>query len=205
MSTVRTSAGFVLVTLLAGLNVAQAQQAPPKLECRSLDGSGSFINANETVVNGMACHVIVEEKKPIPRPEVQAGPPTPPPVPTYSGPITTKVEAGSTVYIVPMNGFESYLAAAMTKKKVQIVLVANEGQADYVLTGTSDEKRAGWAKMAFTGSIHSDNAASVSLVNRRSGAIAFAYAVNKKNTLHGDQTSAEACAKHLQDHIEGKE
>jgi hypothetical protein len=59
--------------------------------------------------------------------------------------------------------------------------------------------------MAFTGNIHSDDAASVTMANRTSGAIAFAYAVNKKNTLHGEQTSAEACAKHLQDAIEGKE
>ncbi len=109
------------------------------------------------------------------------------------------------MFIAPMNGFETYLAAAMTKKKVQMALVASEAQADFVLTGTSEEKKAGWAKMAFTGNIHSDDAASVTMTNRKSGAIAFAYAVNKKNTLHGEQTSAEACAKHLQDHIEGKE
>ena len=196
--------GLAVVLAATG---ARAQQAPPKLECRDLVATGNFINANETVVNGMACHV-AEEKKPAPQAQrdPQAAPaPTPLPTPVYSGPITTKVEPGSTVFIAPMNGFETYLAAAMTKKKVQIVLVASEAQADFVLTGTSEEKKAGWAKMAFTGSIHSDDAASVTMTNRKSGAIAFAYAVNKKNTLHGEQTSAEACAKHLQDHIEGKE
>jgi hypothetical protein len=34
--------------------------------------------------------------------------------------------------------------------------------------------------------------------------IVVAYAVNKKNKLHGQQTIAEACAKHLQEHIEGR-
>ena len=195
-----------LAVLLAASG-ARSQQTPPKLECRDLAATGNFIDANETVVNGMACHV-AEDKKPTPQAQLtlQAAPiPTTPPAPVYSGPITTKVEPGSAVFIAPMNGFETYLAAAMTKKKVQIALVASEAQADFVLTGTSEEKKAGWAKMAFTGSIHSDDAASVTMTNRKSGAIAFAYAVNKKNTLHGEQTSAEACAKHLQDHIEGKE
>ena len=53
--------------------------------------------------------------------------------------------------------------------------------------------------------IHSDDEASISVVNTKSSAVVFAYAVNKKNTLHGQQTTAEACAKHLQAHIEGKE
>jgi len=58
--------------------------------------------------------------------------------------------------------------------------------------------------MAFTGQIHSDDAASVQMINRQTGAIVFAYAVNKKNTWHGQQTTAEACAKHLKDQIEKK-
>jgi hypothetical protein len=104
-----------------------------------------------------------------------------------------------------MGGFENYLAAAFLKKKVQLMVVADKDQADYVISGTSEDKKAGWAKIAFTGNIHSDNAASVTMIDKRSGAMVFAYAVNKKSTLHGDQTTAEACAKHLQAHIEGKE
>jgi hypothetical protein len=46
-----------------------AQQAP-KLECRDLALTGNFINANETVVNGSACHV-VEEPKPTASPAAQ--------------------------------------------------------------------------------------------------------------------------------------
>jgi len=42
-------------------------------------------------------------------------------------------------------------------------------------------------------------------VNAKTSAVIFAYAVNKKNILHGEQRTAEACAKHLQAHIEGKE
>ena len=115
-----------------------------------------------------------------------------------------KIVAGAKVYIAPMEGFESYLVAAFGKKKVQLIPVADQSQADYVISGTSVDKKAGWAKMAFMGNIHSDNAASITMIDRRTGAIVYAYAVDKKSTLHGQQTTAEACAKHLEAHIEGR-
>lgn len=114
-------------------------------------------------------------------------------------PLPTKIEAGSTVFVEPMSGFENYLLAAMQKKKVMLTLVANEDQAAYVIKGTWEESKAGWAKIISLGQIHSDDAASVQLIDIKSGAILFAYAVNKKNTWHGDQTTAEACAKHLKE------
>jgi hypothetical protein len=113
-----------------------------------------------------------------------------------------QIEKGAKVFIEPMNGFENYLTAAFEKKGVPLTVVADEDQADYVMSGTSEDKKAGTAKILITGNIHSDNAASVRLVNKKSGAIVFAYAVNKKNTWHGDQTTAEACAKHLKEEIE---
>src|ERR1700686_2698568 len=76
-----------------------------------------------------------------------------------SSPVSTKIVPGSKVYIAPMNGFENYLAAAFAKKKVQLVPIADEDQADYVITGTSQDKKAGWAKIVFQGNIHSDAAA----------------------------------------------
>ncbi len=119
--------------------------------------------------------------------------------------IALNLPAGSRVYIEPMNGFENYLAAAFQKKKVQVVVVADRAAADFVITGNSQHEKAGWAKVVIQHDIHSDDQASISVVNTKTSAIVFAYAVNKKNTWHGDQTTAEACAKHLQAHIEGKE
>ncbi len=130
-------------------------------------------------------------------------PATPQPSPAAS--VSTKVVPGSKVYIENMGGFESYLAAAFTKKKVQLVLVADKDQADYVVSGNSEDKKAGWAKIIFMGNIHSDATASVTMTDKKTSGIVFAYAVNKKNTMHGQQTAAEACAKHLQAHIEGRE
>src|ERR1700722_14646154 len=107
-------------------------------------------------------------------------------------PVPTRLIAGTTVYIEKMDGFENYLAAAFAKKKVQLVLVTDRDKADYILSGTSEDKKAGWAKIVFLGDIHSDADASVTLTDKKSSAILFAYSVNKKNTLHGAQTTAEA-------------
>ena len=119
---------------------------------------------------------------------------------------TNKIAPNSKVYITPMeNGFENYLMAAFRKKKVQLLPVADKDQADYIITGTAVDKKAGWAKIVFMGNVHSDNAASISMSDRKTGVIVYAYAVDKKSTMHGQQTTAEACAKHLEAHIEGRE
>ena len=125
--------------------------------------------------------------------------------PAAAAPPSTKIIPGSTVYITPMDGFESYLAAAIGKKKVQLVPVMEKEQADYVISGTSLDKKAGWAKIVFMGNVHSDNSASITMSDRKTGAIVYAYAVDKKSTMHGQQTTAEACAKHLKAHIERKD
>ena len=202
------AAVLVLVCLGASTlaqQTAQQQTAPSvKMECRDLSTSGNVVYPNENLVNGMACHVV--DAKPAVQPAssvlpAKAAPVTPAPAST---PISTRIISGSTVFISPMEGFENYLAAAFQKKGVPLVPVGSEEQATYVLKGTSEEKKPGAAKIIFMGQLHSDNAASVQMMDRTTGAIVFAYAVNKKNTLHGQQTTAEACAKHLKDQIEKK-
>ena len=157
--------------------------------------------------------VYASAQTPAPQPPAPSQPATAAPtansaLPTSAAtpaPISTKIIPGSKVYITPMDGFENYLAAALGKKKVQLIPVTDKDQADYVITGTSLDKKAGWAKIVFMGNIHSDNAASITMSDRKTGAIVYAYAVDKKSTMHGQQTTAEACAKHLKAHIEGKD
>jgi hypothetical protein len=93
----------------------------------------------------------------------------------------------------------------LQKKHVPIAVITQKDKADFIITGDSDTKKAGWAKIVFMANLHSDEEASVTMVNNKSGVVVFAYAVNKKNTLHGQQTSAEACAKHLKNRIEKRE
>jgi hypothetical protein len=112
---------------------------------------------------------------------------------------------GAKVFIHPMpNDFDRYFKAALTKKKVPLVVVENREQAEFEIKGTAESEKAGAAKKIVLGSWHSDEQASISVINVESGAIAFAYSANKKNSAHGRQTTAEACAKHLKDAIEKK-
>ena len=183
-----------------------------------------MVASDETLVNGMAC----KQVKQAPKQNLSAQAATPAPVagqahfaPTAaSAPVASeaaaasvapataasmKIVPGAKVYMTPMDGFENYLVAAFRKKKVKLIPVADQNLADYVISGTSMDKKAGWAKIVFMGNIHSDNAASITMTDRHTGAIVYAYAVDKKSTMHGQQTTAEACAKHLEAHIEGKD
>jgi hypothetical protein len=198
----------------AGSTFAQQPTTTVQMQCRDLASAGNFLGPDESIVNGMACRMVKQAAAPV---TIQAPVANPAPVASAVGPqsgviaapvasatpASMKIIPGSKVYVAPMEGFESYLVAALGKKKVQLLPVGDQSLADYVITGTSVDKKAGWAKIAFMGNIHSDNAASITMTDRRTGAIVYAYAVDKKSTMHGQQTTAEACAKHLEAHIEG--
>jgi hypothetical protein len=198
----------------AGSTFAQQPSTTVQMQCRDLASTGNFLGPDEALVNGMACRTVKQAAAPATAQTPVANPaPVASAVNPQSGvtatpvapatPTSMKIIPGSKVYIAPMDGFESYLAAALGKKKVKLVPVSDQSLADYVITGTSLDKKAGWAKIVFMGNIHSDNAASITMTDRRTGAIVYAYAVDKKSTMHGQQTTAEACAKHLEAHIEG--
>lgn len=114
-----------------------------------------------------------------------------------------KLTPGAKVFVHPMkDDFDTYLKAALTKKHVPVVVVPSREEADYEIKGTAETQKAGAAKKIMLGSWHSDEQASISVSGIKSGEIVFAYAANKKNSAHGKQTSAEACAKHLKEAIE---
>jgi hypothetical protein len=210
---VKTTIGVLVFVGFASATVAQQQAAAPvRMECRELP-SGGALAANESLMNGLACHVVGVKQDAAVKSAANVAPQSTSHIPaepsqsedfSAPAPVDTRIQAGSTVFVVPMDGFENYLAAALQKKNVPLVPVVSEQQARYILKGTSEEKKPGWAKMVMMKQIHSDDAASVQLIDRKSGAIVFAYSVNKKNTLHGQQTTAEACAKHLKEQIEKK-
>ena len=115
------------------------------------------------------------------------------------------IRAGSKVFVHPMpDGFDVYFKAALTRKKVPLVVVGTRDEAELEIKGTSETQKAGAAKKIFMGSWHSDEQASISVSNLASGEVVFAYSANKKNSAHGKQTTAEACAKHLKDEMEKK-
>lgn len=113
-----------------------------------------------------------------------------------------KIPAGSKIFIVGDEGFDTFLTAALNKKNVPVSVVADRAKADYELTGVSESEKAGWAKTIFLGQTGSKEEASVKLVDIKTSEIIFAYAVHKRNSVHGKQSSAEACAKHMKEAIE---
>jgi hypothetical protein len=116
---------------------------------------------------------------------------------------TPHIASGSHLFIEPMDGFETYLSAAILKKKVPVFIVDDKAKADYIVNGTSHVQKAGWAKTIFV-SPASSAGASITIKDAKTGDLAFAYSVDKINAARAAQSTAEACAKHLKQAIEKK-
>jgi len=114
-----------------------------------------------------------------------------------------RIAPGSKLFIEPMDGYETYLSAAILKKKVPVMVVDDRSKADFVMTGGSHVDKAGWAKTIFVSPLpHAE--ASVAIKDAHSGNLVFAYNVDKSNAARANQSTAEACAKHLKEAIEKK-
>lgn len=128
----------------------------------------------------------------------------PAPTPANAASATpTRMTAGARVYIVPNQGFEDSLSAAITKKKVPVVVVEKESTAQFKVESTIDFKKGSTARAIFLGPANDGAAttASVRVVDEASGAVVFAYNVRKYGNTNTQSTS-EAFAKHLKGFIE---
>lgn len=129
--------------------------------------------------------------------------PAPPPATPAEGPqpITlrdTYIPINSSVYVDEMvDGFQHYLMAAMRKKSVPLIVVADPNQADFIILGTAETKRAGWAKMFFLGTGKSGEMASISMINRRTKVVVFADSSHRYSANRGRRSTAEKLAKYL--------
>jgi hypothetical protein len=112
------------------------------------------------------------------------------------------------IYIAPFpDGFDAAIAGAITKKHVPTVLVTNKDEANYMLQGTAQDKKASGATTVMTGvllglPVTGHSQASVELVDQK-GHIVWAYTVRKMNswTYTSSQSAAEAVAKHLKKYL----
>lgn len=115
------------------------------------------------------------------------------------------IPPGSKVFIAPMeNGFENNLKAALQAKKVPVVVVDDKAQAQFEISGHAESQKASTAKKVIFLDWHSNEQASIQVVNLQSSEVVFAYSANKMSSVHGKKSSAEACAKHLKEKIESK-
>lgn len=102
-------------------------------------------------------------------------------------------------------GFATYLAAAIRKKKVPVILVTEYEDADFEISGSADKKGAGWAKKVFLGDFRSTTSASIQVVNIKTSVVAYADSSHKYSANRGMRSSAEKLAKYLKRKIEDDE
>jgi hypothetical protein len=111
-----------------------------------------------------------------------------------------KLAPGSKVFISPMNGFEVYLQAAFSKKKVPVSVVLDKEKADLIVSGIWNVSEAGRDSSLFTSANRTvrNYSASVSIVDPKSTVVVFSAAA-KTDNQRGDQT--EKIAEELADKI----
>lgn len=105
----------------------------------------------------------------------------------------------------PVEGFESYMAAALRKKEVPLIIVSNPEIADFKIEGTADKKGAGAAKKILLGDWRSTTSASITVTNLKTGVVAFADSSHRASANKGLRSSAEKLAKYLKKKIEDDE
>jgi hypothetical protein len=114
--------------------------------------------------------------------------------------------SGHLLYIEPTDdGFEVYLTAAMTKKKVPVSVTTNPDLATYRLKAAAIdvEKVTTGKKLVnclFAYCAGSEDKASTSVqLTDSAGTVAWSYSVNKGRGAKNRQSMAESIAEHLKD------
>lgn len=122
------------------------------------------------------------------------------------------IPRNSKVFIEPFTaegdkstGFENYLAAALRKKNVPLIIVSDLNEADFVISGSADKKSAGLAKKILLGDFRSTTSASFQVINLKTKVVAFADSSHKASANRGLRSSAEKLAKYLKKKMEDDE
>jgi hypothetical protein len=203
-NTAMKAAASLLVAGLICAGAAQGQQSVTlQMQCRNLNGSGNYMGADETYVNGMACHPVSSaarnalEATTLAQTQPYSG------APTYayaSAPmladasVKAPVALGPSVYIEPMQGLEGYLSVAFERRHVPLAPVVSDAHATYVLHlyWGSDDAAGKSVK-------HVDGTPTLQLLERSSGTVVFAYPLNRANTWHGEKVTAETFASQVRE------
>ena len=145
-----------------------------------------------------------------------------------------QIKSGSTIFIEPTGGYETYLAAAVLKKKVPVFIVLDKDKADYIIQikgghvdlnnpapvvavnntintqpqtpGNSVQQamQRGYEAGAAERRALGETVVSMAVIDPRSSTIIFAHSTNKAGPKQISE-SAEDCAKHLKEFIEKSE
>jgi len=103
-----------------------------------------------------------------------------------------------------LDDFESYLAAALRKKNVPLIMVTDRAQADFEIVGTAKSEQPYWDENTY-GTQRDTISASISVVNLKTGVVAYADSSHREFAVRGARSSAEKLAKYLKKKIEDDE
>ena len=123
-----------------------------------------------------------------------------------------QIKSGATVYIEPMAGYETYLAAAMVKEHVPLIVVTDKDKADFIVRSTVKETTPSQPAVVVNNGRNNGGGyaaalaaqgwanTSIAVIDPRSSQILFGYSP-RTNSL---RRTAEASAKHLKEFVEKK-
>jgi hypothetical protein len=120
--------------------------------------------------------------------------------------LANRIPVNSKIYIAPfetedsnkpVEGFATYMAAAIRKKAVPVIMVADRSQADFEIAGSADKKSPGFAKKWLLHDFRNSTSASLSVTNLHTGVVAYADASDRASANKGLRSSAEKLAKYL--------
>jgi len=108
----------------------------------------------------------------------------------------TRIPSGSKVFVAKMDGFETYLIAALAKKKTPLLVVTKRDEADFEIVGNSESQKAGWAKIIFGTGLPTVEA-SIQVINLKTGIVAWAVSEHRRDANFGKRSVAEYLAKKI--------
>jgi hypothetical protein len=116
------------------------------------------------------------------------------------------------IFVDAQDGFSGYIVAAFQKKGTPASVVMDRNRAQYVLqsSAVSTHQESGAGKVArclfaYCAGIQDTSTVSVELINAKTTGVDWSYTVHKqRGGGYNQQSMAEAIAKHLKNHLEGK-
>ena len=85
--------------------------------------------------------------------------------------VGSRIPRNSKIYMNPMEGgFEIHVTAAIQKKRIPVLIVADREQADFEIKGAVEKQKAGWAKTIFFSPLPSIDS-TMQIVDVKSGVV----------------------------------
>ena len=108
----------------------------------------------------------------------------------------TLIPSGSKVFVGRRQGFETYVIAALAKKKTPLLVVSKREEADFEIVGNSESQKAGWAKIIFKTGLPTVEA-SIQVINVKTGIVVNAVPEHGRDANFGKRSVAEYLAKKI--------